>query len=122
MQGLTKERKQPLVIILQQVIFHNIFILRIWLGIITRSNQGVWFMNFPSQIFFNDINHGYRAAILKKSSLWLLAYYLAVANMKMCTKRCALQLYCTSLYTTVQAKNMYKFINKDNKSVWWIFS
>ena len=23
-------------------------------------------MNFPSQLFFNDINHGYRAAILKK--------------------------------------------------------
>ena len=23
-------------------------------------------MNFPSQIFFKDINHGYRAAILKK--------------------------------------------------------
>ena len=24
-------------------------------------------MNFPSQIFFNDINHGYRAAILKNN-------------------------------------------------------
>ena len=23
-------------------------------------------MNFPSQVFFNDINHGYRAPILKK--------------------------------------------------------
>ena len=37
-------------------------------------------MNFPSQIFFNDINHGYRAAILKKSSLWLLPFYMAVAT------------------------------------------
>ena len=37
-------------------------------------------MNFPSQIFFNDINHGYRAAILKKSSLWLLPSYIAVAT------------------------------------------
>ena len=37
-------------------------------------------MNFPSQIFFNDINHGYRAAILKKSSLWLLPSYMAVAT------------------------------------------
>ena len=26
-------------------------------------------MNFPSQIFFNDINDGYRAAILKKLSV-----------------------------------------------------
>ena len=25
-------------------------------------------MNFPSQIFYNDINHGYRAAILKKKN------------------------------------------------------
>ena len=37
-------------------------------------------MNFPSQIFFNKINHGYRAAILKKSSLWLLSSYMAVAT------------------------------------------
>ena len=36
-------------------------------------------MNFPSQIFFNDINHRYRAAILKKNSLWLLPFYMAVA-------------------------------------------
>ena len=33
---------------------------------------------FPSQIFFNDINHGYRAVILKKNSLWLLPFYLDV--------------------------------------------
>ena len=37
-------------------------------------------MNFPLQIFFNDINHGYRAAILKKKSLWLLPLYTAVAT------------------------------------------
>ena len=30
-----------------------------------RSVQGVWFMNVPSLIFFNDINHGYREAVLK---------------------------------------------------------
>ena len=33
-------------------------------------------MNFPSQIFFNDINHGYRAAILKKNYMWLLPFYM----------------------------------------------
>ena len=56
-------------------------------------------MNFPSQIFFNDINHGYRAAILKKNSLWLLPLYMVVATsiMKRSTERCALQLYQTSL-------------------------
>ena len=37
-------------------------------------------MNFPSHIFFNDINHGYRAAILKKNSLWLLPLYMVVAT------------------------------------------
>ena len=37
-------------------------------------------MNFPSQIFFNDINHGYKAALLKKNSLWLLAIYMDVVS------------------------------------------
>ena len=36
-------------------------------------------MNFPSQIFFNDINHGYRAAILKTNFLWLLPFYMVMA-------------------------------------------
>ena len=37
-------------------------------------------MNFPSKIFFNNINHGYSAAILKKSSLWVLLSYMVVAT------------------------------------------
>ena len=37
-------------------------------------------MVFPSQIFFNDINHGYRAALLKKDSLWLLPFDMVVAT------------------------------------------
>ena len=40
-QNLTKERKQPPVVILQQAIFYNIFILWLWLRIIRRSDQGV---------------------------------------------------------------------------------
>ena len=35
-------------------------------------------MNFPSQIFLTI--HGYRATILKKTSLWLLSFYMAVAT------------------------------------------
>ena len=35
-------------------------------------------MNFPSQIFFNNI--GYKAALLKKNSLWLLSIYIDVAS------------------------------------------
>ena len=41
-------------------------------------------MNFPSQIFFNDINHPYRAAILQKNSLWLLPFYMAVTAYYFC--------------------------------------
>ena len=55
---------------------------------------------------FNDINHGYRAAILKKNYFWLLPFYmmwLLISIMKRCAERCALQLYQTSLsrYYTV---------------------
>ena len=37
-------------------------------------------MNFHSQIFFNDINHGYRVAILKKTSLWLLPFCMVLTT------------------------------------------
>ena len=72
-------------------------------------------MNFPSQIFFNDINHGYRAAILKKNSLWLLQFYmvwLLISIMKRCAERCALQLYQTSLIDQrhSKVKNYYKIL------------
>ena len=43
---------------------------------------------------FNDIKHGYRAAILKKNSLWLLPFYMAVATYLYHEKA---QLYRTSL-------------------------
>ena len=37
-------------------------------------------MSFPLQMFLNDISHGYRATILKKHSLWLLPFLMAVAT------------------------------------------
>ena len=80
MQNLTKERKEPLVVTLQQAIFNNIFILCLRLRIMRISEQGFKFMNFPSQIFFKDSNHGHRAAIFKKNYLWLLPFYMAVAT------------------------------------------
>ena len=36
-------------------------------------------MCFPSQISFNDINHDYKTALLKKKFLWLLLSYMNVA-------------------------------------------
>ena len=80
MQRLKEEPKQPAVVILQQPIFYNIFILCLWLSVIRRSDQGVLLMKFPSQIYFNDINHSYRAAILKKIYLRLLPFYVAAAT------------------------------------------
>ena len=77
-QNLTKEWKQPPILILEQANFCNIFILYLQIRIIRRSDQGVQFMNFPSQIFFNDI--GYKAALLKKNSQWLLSIYMDVAS------------------------------------------
>ena len=35
---------------------------------------------FSLTYFFNDISHGYRAALLKKNSLWLLPFFMAVAT------------------------------------------
>ena len=52
----------------------------LWLRIIRRSDQCVQFICFPSMIFFNNINHGYRAAIMKKSSFWLLLSYMTAAT------------------------------------------
>ena len=56
-------------------------------------------MNVPSQMFFNDINHGYRAAIVKKSYLWLLAffYYEKVRR----TMRTAIASYLLNLFFTL---------------------
>ena len=78
--SLIKERKQPPAVILKQVMFYNIY------SVLVAKNgkkihQVVQFMNFSSQvIFFNDINHGYRGAILRKTSLWMLPFYMTVAT------------------------------------------
>ena len=100
-ENLTKERKQPPVVILEQAILYRIFILYLCLRIIGTSSQDAQFMNFPSQIFFNDINHGYRAAILNKNSLWLLPFYMLMVTCfyyeKVRRTMHTLQLYQTSL-------------------------
>ena len=67
---------QPPVVILQQANFYNIFILCLWQRIIRRSDYDV----SSSQIFFNDINHGYRAASLKKNDLWMHPFYMTAAS------------------------------------------
>ena len=72
-------------------------------------------MDFPLQIFFNDINYSYRAAILKKNVLWLLLFYvvmvLLISIMKSCAERCTLQLYQTSLRDDYQKKSNFIVLN-----------
>ena len=101
MQNLMKEWKQLPIVIMQQVIFHNMLIPYLWLRIITRCDQGVQFMNFFfSQILFNDIKHGYRAAILKNficGCVYFIWLWLLIAIMKRCAERCALQMSLISL-------------------------
>ena len=53
---------------------------------------------FSSRIFLNRVIHGYKETILKKSSLWLLQFYMTVATY--CyyeAQNHALELYRTSL-------------------------
>ena len=57
-------------------------------------------MNFSSQIFFNSINHGYKTALLKKSTLWLLSIYMDV------TSHCY---YEKGLRTNTLVKYFYSF-------------
>ena len=78
LQNVTKEQKQPPVVMLQQANFCNIFILCLQIRIIRQSDQRVQLMNCPSQIFIKDI--GYKAALLKKNSQWLHSIYMDVAS------------------------------------------
>ena len=64
-------------------------------------------MNFPSQIFFNDINYGCRAAILKKmicGCFFFIWLWLLISIIKRYIERCALQLY--QLYQTSLRQNI----------------
>ena len=62
---------------------------------------------FPSQMFFKDINHGYGAAILKKISLWLLPFYMAVATSS----------YYERMSRTMRTAVVSYFLKNNNKSL-----
>ena len=73
-QNLTKERKQPPVVIL----------LYIFSAPMNKNHRNIrsrcLVHEYSFTDIFNDINHGYRAAVLKKNSLWLLPFYMVVAT------------------------------------------
>ena len=68
-------------------------------------------MNFPSQIFFNDINHGYRAAILKKKFLWLLQFYMVVAT----------YFYREKVRRTMRTAIVSNLLNNMEQGKWFFF-
>ena len=100
LQNLTKDWKQPPVVILQKSIFCNIFFRWFWLRMIRTSDQSVYLMNFPLHIFLTIsimvTEQLYRRKVLCGCFpfIWLC---LLIAIMKRCAERCTLQLYRTSL-------------------------
>ena len=84
---------------------YNIFILCLWLRIIRGSNLGVWFMNFPSQMFLTILDMVTEQLYWRKilcvcfRYLWL---WLLLAIMKRYAERCARKLYRTSLICSLQ--------------------
>ena len=47
---------------------------------VTKNYQKIRSRCLVHELSFTYINHGYRAAILKKNSLWLLLFYMAAAT------------------------------------------
>ena len=117
LQNLTKEWKQPPVVILQQANVCNIFILCLWLRIIRRSDQGVQFMNFPSQIFL-VILIMVTEQLHERKILCLLLFYMAVATYCYYEKVCRMMLTATVQYLLKTDKiliNQYMTFIKDKQ-------
>ena len=51
-----------------------------------KFRSGCLVHEFSFTDFFNDINHGYRAAIIEKKYPWLLPFYMAGATYCYCEK------------------------------------
>ena len=88
LQNLTKEWKQPPVVILQQANF----LQYVYSMLVDKNHQKIRSRclahEFSFTDIFNDINHGYKAALLKKNSLWLLSLYMDMASHCYYEKRC----------------------------------
>ena len=92
------------VVILQQAIFYDLFILCLWLKIIRRSDQSVYFMNFSSHIFLTILIMVTEQLYCRKTICGCFRYiwlWLLISIMKRCAERYALQLYYTSLTAVI---------------------
>ena len=63
---------------------------------------------------FNDINHGYKAVLFKKNSLWLLSFYMGVASY--CYYEKALRTMNTAIVSHL-LKYFYSFSAVELKSI-----
>ena len=77
-QNLPKEGKQPPIVIRNR----QFFLQRCYSLLVAKTHQNFrsrcLVHEFPLTDTFNNINHGYRAAILNKNSLWRLPFFMAV--------------------------------------------
>ena len=79
MQNITRERSR------HQQLFCSRRFFTIYLFLLLAKNHqkiqsGCLVDEFSFMIFLNDINHGYRAVILKKNYSWMFPFYMAVAT------------------------------------------
>ena len=66
-------------------------------------------MNFILQMFFNDIDHGYRTAVMKKNSLWLLPFFMAVVTYFYYEKACKTMLTAIISYILKFIELIFEF-------------
>ena len=86
------------------------FWLYIYSLLVAKNHQKIrWrclVQEFSFTDIFNDINHGYKAALLKKNYLWLLSFYMDV------TSYCYYEKVCRRMNTAVVSyllKYFYSF-------------
>ena len=72
-------------------------------------------MNFPLQIFFKDFNHGYKAALLKKNSSWLLSVYIDVDSYCYYKKRRSLRI--SSIFYSFSASELNNIESQSQNNV-----
>ena len=110
--NLTKERKQPPVVILHQATFYNIFILCLSQDLIKVLSSWIFLHRYFLTILIMVKEYLYCKKILCGSFrfIWL---WLLIAIMKRGAERCALQLYRTTLKAVFVLK-IFKFLS-------WLF-
>ena len=95
---------------------------------VTKNHRNIWSRCLVHEFFFtyifNVINHGYRAAILKKylcNCFHFICLWLLISIMKKRAERCALQLYQTSLTATIEHMISTKLSDDPSCQIWHLY-